>query len=1021
MLILKGGVYNVTQVNTTISYEAVPAVGADGTNIMKLIPVQTVNRQFFQSPTSQPETDPTPQRAEAMNISSEPVQMFKTNVEPTNSVNKYLSQQQNTRLRTIAPSATPAANIGMSGRVPSHLPVTVKSLELPRGQCPQTPSNTQVQTVPAPELPKKQILTLSANSSPSTGLFNGLTLSCFNQEFDQKMDSAFNTLQFICKVAGKHSLRPRLKDSPHLTLIPKGSQKPNSPMKWVVGEEDGSIVPTPDPINSVTSEVLRIVAERENAKKLCDGITKPSHTLEPVPSLVASEIIRVAAERENAEKLCQVMTKPGPTLEPVPYFVSSEILRVAAEKEKASKQCDVISKPLSGSSPGTSVHRQNHNLVIKNREDAPQQKKVDIFNIPRMAVPTRNSGEVGRNPSQIPVTVTFPALGTTARNGEKLGKTPSQHPITVKSTALPRGHGLRSPPDTEVGPVLVSVVPPAIKKHVPTSSANSRPSSGLPNVVNLSPTTSVNQGVNSQSDSTLEIRKFICNNSPKKSSGPPSKVSKPHLRLIQRVSKRPNSPMKWVVDDDDDDDDGGGPTAPTLDPIDSSVASEIFRVVAERENLGKHCDVIPKPESGSSQGKNVQGPETVIVCDGKVFLVPKHCSLQFETGKSNWPLAESKAYEFNKTIGPSCQQSVKASALQKRGGLQIIPQDESCEVIDLCDDGAHKDSSQPSVHLPGVTHPFTSDSSSGICCQIEKDTDKIECSVSPATSWTSTLAAESCKMADPLLRHMFGITADVKISLPRIDKDSSAKLLLSESIKSVEDNQEQASGLQQEDVSLQDLYSLQDSNSCNGTVNVPTGKVLKTEPEDSDSPTPLYAFYYSGSTLDKGTSCHIKSEPECGYVEPIDEDFLSTDESNIPNSRDIAGRPQTPTCVDPNTNTGRMGRKRKRTMCPCCVPAGGHGARSQEEPKKWAWETAQTSRKGGRTKFAKKVGKTSGKINCQKVKECKAAEGLVSDSETTVTEVVKLHEQIQRLKELLHEKEDALKLMTSSVGGDPTI
>ncbi|KAI4824437.1 hypothetical protein KUCAC02_012948, partial [Chaenocephalus aceratus] len=347
------------------------------------------------------------------------------------------------------------------------------------------------------------------------------------------------------------------------------------------------------------------------------------------------------------------------------------------------------------------------------------------------------------------------------------------------------------------------------------------------------------------------------------------------------------------------------------------------------------------------------------------------------------------SYEAVPAVGADGTNIMKL--IPKRRGLQIIPQDESCEVIDLCDDDAHEDSSQPSVHTPGVTHPFTSDSSSGICCRIEKDTDTIECSMNPATSWTSTLAAESCTIADPLLRHMFGITADVKISLPRIDKDSSAKT----------------------------STDLQDGNGCNGTVNVPTGKVLKTEPEDSDSPTPLYEFYYSSSTLDKGTSCHIKSEPECGYVEPIDEDFLSTDESNTPNSRDIADRPQTPTCVDPNTNTGRMGRKRKRTTCPCCVPAGGHGARPQEEPKKWAWGTAQTSRKGGRTKFAKKVVKTSGKINCQKVKECKTAEGLVSDGETT--EVVKLHEQIQRLKALLYEKEDALKLMTNSVGGDPTI
>ncbi|XP_063749246.1 uncharacterized protein LOC134870779 [Eleginops maclovinus] len=274
-------------------------------------------------------------------------------------------------------------------------------------------------------------------------------------------------------------------------------------------------------------------------------------------------------------------------------------------------------------------------------------------------------------------------------------------------------------------------------------------------------------------------------------------------------------------------------------------------------------------------------------------------------------------------------------------------------------------------------------------------------------SWTSSLALEPCKLADPLLRHMFGITADVKIKLQRIDKDSFAKLLLSESMKSLEDNQELASGLQEKDFSLQDLRSLQDGNSWNG-------KVLKTEPEDCDSPTPLPEFYQSGSTLDKGTSCHIKSEPDCGYVEPIDEDFLSTDESDIPNSRDIAGQPQTPTCVDTNTNMGRMGRKRKRTMCPCCVPT------QLEKPEKWEWKTEQASRRGGKTKFAKKVVKTSGKINCQKV-ECKTAEVPRSESEITVSEAVKLHEQIKRLKELLHEKEAALEQMTNSVGEGQTI
>ncbi|XP_063749234.1 uncharacterized protein lrif1 [Eleginops maclovinus] len=502
------------QSNTATFYEAVPAVGPDGTDIMKLIPVQIVNRQFFQYPSSQHETHPTPQRAEAVNISSAPVKMFKANPELCNSVKKYLSQKQKTKLRTIAPSATPAVNIGKSGRVTIQLPVTGKSPELPRGQ----PSNTQVQTVLtvlAPELPEKPILTSSANASLSSGqpgVVNVLPIKSDSQGVTPQIDSALDTLKLLCNMANKTSCGPLLKGSPHLTLIPKGSRKPNSPMKWVVDEEDSALLPTPDPVNSVTSKILRVVAERENAEKLCDVITKPSHTVEPIASSVASEIIGVAAERENAEKLCDVITKPGPIPEPVPSFVASEILRVAAEREKASKQCDVVTMSVSRCSPGTSVDGMKHMLVIKNRKDPAQQQNSKFISIlPKIAGLPRNGEEVGGIPK-------CPGLGTTVRKSEKLGKPPSQHQVTVKYP-LPRGHRLQSPPDTQVGPVLASVVSPAVKKHVLTSSANSRLSPGFHNVVNLSPTTSVNQGGNPQSDSTLGIRKFLRKTSP----GPPSK------------------------------------------------------------------------------------------------------------------------------------------------------------------------------------------------------------------------------------------------------------------------------------------------------------------------------------------------------------------------------------------------------------------------------------------------------------------------------------------------------------------
>ncbi|XP_029302805.1 uncharacterized protein lrif1 isoform X2 [Cottoperca gobio] len=1028
---------------------------------MKLIPVQRVNGQFVQSRISQPRMVTTPQKAVTINISSAPVQLLKKASNPSgtkqifmkqvsfmnvcpnevgldlgHTLNKHPPQRHNVNLMAIVPIATPAANSGKLGRLPSQLPVTVKSPSLPRGQCLQIPPSAKVPTVSEQPLGMKKHIFISPanNSSQSSGSPSVVYMSPItgvNQGVTPQRDSAVETLNLLCKIANTTSCGLQSEGSkPHLISIPKVSQRPNSPIKWVIDEEDGSTAPTLDPINSVTSAILRVVAERENAGKHCD-----------------------------------VITKPGPTLDPI-HSVTSEILRVAAQREKSSEHCDVITKPVSVSSQGKCGHGQENTLEMCNRKHPLNQQNVHVMAIAPIATPAANSGKLGRLPSQLPV--------------------------TVKSPSLPRGQCLQIPPNAKVP--TVSEQPLGMKKLIFISPANnSSQSSGSPSVVYMSPITGVNQGVTPQRDSAVETLNLLCKIANTTSCGLQSEGSKPHLTLIPKVSQRPNSPIKWVIDEED------GSTAPTLDPINSSVTSAILRVVAERENAGKHCDLITTPVSGSSQGKSGQ-ENTLVMCKGKVFFVAKSCSLSYKMGKGDLPTTARKTYEFNKTIGPSSQQSIEAVAPQKRESLRIITSVESDEVIDLCDD----DSSQAaSGHMSAVNHleednvifvsyippksestpnfrlsqmeteqmgtssfnivteqkslkgetgalgrrqqlesmevdvetkrpadPITSDGSSGKCSLLEKDTHELENSMDPGTSWTSLPAPESCEMADHLLRQIFGITADVKISLQRIDGASVGSLpaepLLSESIRSVDDNQEPTSRFKEQELCLQDFNSPQE-------VKVQTEQKLSEASASLSTCTysgPLKCSHFkvnkkplsalsnkcqSGNTSPKAPSCDYKTEP--GYVEPIDEDFISTDENDIPNSQDTAARPQTPTCVDLNINTGRMGRKRKSTMCPCCMPAVKSSAKSKE-PEEWAWTTEQASKKGCRTKFVRKDVKASRRINCQTAKNnSKTSEVPASDSLSTKymdADELKLHAQIKRLKELLQEKEAALELMRNS-------
>lgn len=285
---------------TGVFYQAIPAIGADGKNIMKLIPVQMVNGRFFRSPISNPKTNPTPQKAVTISIPSSPVQVVKKAalnpsasqqvvrkqfslmnalpnqvcLDPSNSINKHSLQQQTVKLMAkVVQMASPAtAHCETSGRLPGQLSEMVQSPALPRGQCLQIPPHAQMRKIPTSELPpgtKKQIFIC-----PGSGVLS------LNQD-----ESARHSLDLLSKTSNKTSCgRPSKGSKKHLKLIPAVPQRPNSPIKWMVEEEESSTAPTLNPLHSpsVTSEILSAVAEREKASQQClDVSTKPVPQLNP--------------------------------------------------------------------------------------------------------------------------------------------------------------------------------------------------------------------------------------------------------------------------------------------------------------------------------------------------------------------------------------------------------------------------------------------------------------------------------------------------------------------------------------------------------------------------------------------------------------------------------------------------------------------------------------------------------------------------------------------------------------------
>ncbi|XP_036842842.1 ligand-dependent nuclear receptor-interacting factor 1 [Oncorhynchus mykiss] len=310
---------------TGVFYQAMPAVGTDGRNVMKLIPVQKVNGQFVRSPTSTMKDISEPQRDLTLDVPS----ISKINMStlgPTakgQSVNKrsfYMSTSQNpTNLTGIYKSVsiqtpivtTKVAQSALSLTSPEltllnkdQLPVTVKSPALPNGQYLQIPPNAQVKTLPASALPpaiKRQIFTSSTSCASNSNLPMVLyvspvqTMKPGGTPLCPTFQKAPLSLSRLPRPPGQTHSKCSSSGSTPCSTTAKDGKRPVTPIKWVIEEADGSPAQCLVPVNSssMTSDILKTLAEMEKATKPCENTAKKCS-----PSQESQT--RIGQEKDNA-------------------------------------------------------------------------------------------------------------------------------------------------------------------------------------------------------------------------------------------------------------------------------------------------------------------------------------------------------------------------------------------------------------------------------------------------------------------------------------------------------------------------------------------------------------------------------------------------------------------------------------------------------------------------------------------------------------------------------------------------
>ncbi|KAG7472552.1 hypothetical protein MATL_G00109920 [Megalops atlanticus] len=338
---------SANQSGTGVFYQAMPAVGADGKNVMKLIPVQRVNGQFVRMqnsnnlPNTYKKADVDPQRLYARPIHLSPNPVSQSNVpilqptvngryiikrppdvnvmlNPVSGTGKYHERmtvsastpiQVHERVtvsastpiqvqvpivatkvaQNVLPMAPPVLNCGKTLTLfnKKQLPVTVKSPVLPNGHYLQIPPNAQVKTLPASALPqavKKRILTPPVSSaSGSTNTMTNLPTVVYVSPVNTMKLGASQQAPAVCPAPTSVNRLPKPSGQPLPTCPPAS---PTQPSKSLTKE-------TQDPV----TPIKWVVQEHSDSAAPC---LVPQNS-----SSMTSEILKALAQMERANSAGQ--------------------------------------------------------------------------------------------------------------------------------------------------------------------------------------------------------------------------------------------------------------------------------------------------------------------------------------------------------------------------------------------------------------------------------------------------------------------------------------------------------------------------------------------------------------------------------------------------------------------------------------------------------------------------------------------------------------------------------------------
>ncbi|XP_023862184.1 serine-rich adhesin for platelets isoform X2 [Salvelinus sp. IW2-2015] len=357
-----------------------PAVGTNGRTVMNLIPVQKVNGQFVRSPTGTIKDIAETKRDYTSNVPS----ISKSNISisgptakeqfvnkrpfyastspnPANLTGIYPSVRIQTPIVTTkvaqsagsltSPEFTCGNTFGLTLINKKKLPVTVKSPALPNGQYLQIPPNAQVKTLPASALPpaiKRQIFTSSTTCASNSPMVLYVSpVQTMKHNYVPTSPKSAPSLSRLPRSSGQTLSTCSSTGSRQCSITAKDGKRLVTPIKWVIEEADGLPAPCRVPVNSssMTSDILKTVAEMEKASKTCDHTAKNYSTSQEGQT-------KIGQEKDNA-----LVMYNGKV-----YFVAN----------KTPELCNRPSKPLEASrSMGTSSTQAKENVGFNQRISLP--------------------------------------------------------------------------------------------------------------------------------------------------------------------------------------------------------------------------------------------------------------------------------------------------------------------------------------------------------------------------------------------------------------------------------------------------------------------------------------------------------------------------------------------------------------------------------------------------------------------------------------------------------------------------